>query len=242
MSGELAATFSIVGRDKQGMLGIAVSSCVPAVGARCAFVCEGLVAIACQAYVHPYLAYDTIELLRGGSPLPEAIGQALEADEGREWRQLVAIGLHGAPVAHTGEETDAWAGHRLADDCAAAGNLLVGAETIDAMVETFADQHDQILPGRLVAALAAGEAAGGDRRGRQSAAVLVRATEAAAFVDLRVDDHPDPVGELQRLYALMAAGDLERARLTASSRVPRPISELKQRRAAVHRALEQQRS
>ena len=110
------------------------------------------------------------------------------------------------------------------------------------MVETFADQHDQILPGRLVAALSAGQAAGGDRRGRQSAAVLVRATEAAAFVDLRVDDHPDPVTELQRLYALVAAGDLERARLTASSRVPRPISELEQRRAAVHRALEQQRS
>ena len=88
MNGELAATFSIVGRDQQGMLGIAVSSCVPGVGGRCAFVCESLVAIACQAYVHPYLAYDVIGLLRRGSPLPEAIDQALEADEGREWRQL----------------------------------------------------------------------------------------------------------------------------------------------------------
>ncbi len=234
---ELAATFSIVGRDSSGQLGLAVSSCVLAVGARCAFVRQGVAAIACQAYTHPYLACDALVLLEGGTPLADAMGTVLAADPGREWRQLAAIAPAGEAFGYTGARTDPWAGHRVAQDCAAAGNLLAGPETVEAMVAAFEQGQGERLPERLLAALAAGQRAGGDRRGKMSAAVLVRDRQEPPFVDLRVDEHPDPVGELQRVYSLMSDEELERARMVARSREPRPVAEIETRQAAVRAAL-----
>jgi uncharacterized Ntn-hydrolase superfamily protein len=235
----VAHTFSIVGRSPDGQLGVAVSSCVPAVGAACPFVHPSTVAISCQAYTHPYLALDTIAATRGGAEVGDAAGGALAADEGREWRQLIAIGPAGAPFAFTGAETDPWAGHVVRADCAAAGNLLVGEQTVVAMVDAFEAAEDS-LPERLLRALAAGQAAGGDRRGRQSAALLVHASEAMPFADLRVDDHADPVAELRRLYALYSPDDRARALRTATTRAPRPLDEIRARQLQVRQTLEEQ--
>lgn len=234
----LLSTFSIVARDEQGLLGVAVSSRVLAVGAHCPFVRERSVAIACQAYLNPYLAYDLLDRLGEDGDLAGTAESVLTADEGREWRQFIAIGPAGPPFVFTGGETDPWAGHRAGANCGAAGNLLVGPETVDALVETFEGTGGS-LPERLVAALAAGEEAGGDRRGRQSAALLVRARESAPFVDLRVDDHPAPVAELTRLFGLLSP-DLDAALTRASTRAPRSNDEIRERQAAVRARLEQE--
>lgn len=234
-----ANTFSIVGRGADGTFGGAVSSRVLAVGSRCLFVRAETAAVASQAYIHPYLGEDTLERMAGGASAEEAVAAGLAADDGREWRQVIAIGAEGPPAGHTGEETDPWHGHLLGTDCAAAGNLLVGEPTIAAMVETFEASPELPLPERLVKALAAGQAAGGDRRGKQSAAVRVLADASAPWVDLRVDDHEDPVAELGRLYEL-ALPDLDRARRIASTREPIPVEDLILRREQVRQALTEQ--
>jgi uncharacterized Ntn-hydrolase superfamily protein len=232
----LLSTFSIVARDDTGLLGVAVASRVLGVGAHCPHVREGVAAVASQAYLNPYLAYDFL----GRTPSPGAIDatatEILASDPGREWRQFLAIGPEGPPFAFTGAETDPWAGHRIGRDCAAAGNLLVGHDTVAALVDVFEDSSGP-LPLRLVHALQAGQAAGGDRRGRQSAALLVKATEEAAFVDLRVDDHSDPVPELARLLDILVP-DFERSYQRATSRTPRPVSEIKARQEFVRAQLD----
>lgn len=230
------STFSIVARDETGVLGVAVTSRVLAVGAHCPFVSERSVAIASQAYLNPYLAYDLMERVDAGAELDEAAEAVLAADPGRAWRQVIAIRPAGDPFAFTGSETDPWSGHRVGEHSVAAGNLLVGADTVTALSETF-EGSAGALPERLIRALASGQAAGGDRRGRQSAAILVRASEAAPLVDLRVDDHPDPVAELARLYELLAP-DLERALRRATTREPAAVAELRARQADVRAQLQ----
>jgi uncharacterized Ntn-hydrolase superfamily protein len=233
----VAHTFSVVGRGEDGLLGVAVSSCVPAVGALCPFVRSQEVAIACQAYLHPYLALDLLDRLAAGTGSAEAAKAALQADPGKAWRQLIAIGPAGEPFAHTGRETDPWAGHRVGRDCTAAGNLLVGEETVSDMVDAFTAASGEPLPERLLRALEAGQAAGGDRRGRQSAALLVKATQEMPYVDLRVDDHPDPVAELRRIWDLLSPADLARNLRVATTREPRPLNEVRARQEEVRRAL-----
>jgi uncharacterized Ntn-hydrolase superfamily protein len=232
----LLSTFSIVGRDTDGKLGVAVTSRVLAVGAHCPHVQEGVAAIASQAYLNPYLAYDFFNPSSSQEELGARAEAVLATDPGREWRQFIAIAPEGAPFAFTGSETDPWAGHQTASNCAAAGNLLIGPETVDAVVETFEASSDP-LPLRLIRSLAAGQAAGGDRRGRQSAALLVKASEAAPYVDLRVDDHPNPVDELTRLLELLTP-ELDRALLRATDRSPRPVAEIRERQAQVRAQLE----
>jgi uncharacterized Ntn-hydrolase superfamily protein len=233
----VAHTFSIVGRDRRGLLGVGVSSCVPAVGASCPFVRPGRVAVSSQAYLHPYLALDLIERLETGSGLDDAARETLRPDAGREWRQLIAIAPHGTPFAFTGAETDPWAGHVVHDDCAAAGNLLVSETVVADMADAFDRAVGESLPERLLRALEAAQAAGGDRRGRQSAALLVHASESMPFVHLRVDDHPDPVAELRRVFALYTPDDLERALRTATTREPRPLEDIRARQAQVRESL-----
>jgi uncharacterized Ntn-hydrolase superfamily protein len=236
----VTATFSIVGRSGDGKLGVAVSSCVPAVGAACPFVRPGLVAISCQAYTHPYLALDLIDRLEQGVSVADAGRDAVAADTGAAWRQMVALGPSGDPFAHTGSETDAWAGQRTGNDCAAAGNLLAGEAVVSGMIDAFESSAGEDLPDRLLAALRAAQAAGGDRRGRQSAAILVHASEAVAYVNLRVDDHAEPVAELSRLWSLYTPEDRRRALRTATTREPRPLDELRVRKAQVQEALAEQ--
>jgi uncharacterized Ntn-hydrolase superfamily protein len=194
-------TFSIVARDAtSGMLGVAVSTRVPAVGAVCPFARAGVGAISTQAWTNPLLGIDGLDLLEQGYSAEEALQKLFNADPDPEMRQIVAVDREGRSAAHTGSETDPWQGHRTGDGYAVAGNMLVGEQTITAMAEAFEASADEPFSERLLRALESGQAAGGDKRGRQSAALYVVKNEPYPYLDLRVDEHPDPVAELRRVY------------------------------------------
>lgn len=200
-------TFSIVGRcARTGQLGVAVSTKVPAVGMLCPFARPGAGAIATQSFVNPYLGADGLDLLARGLGAQETLDRLVADDPGREVRQLGIVDREGRSAAFSGRECVGWFGHQTGADFAAQGNMLVGAETVTALAETFAAHPETELPERLLRALEAGQAAGGDKRGRQSAALYVVKHETAyAFVDLRVDEHPDPVAELRRVFEVAKA-------------------------------------
>lgn len=220
-------TFSITGRDpKNGMLGVAVATRSWAVGAGVPKVRAGVAAIAVQAYAQPYIGYDVLALVaETGCSGPAALEQVLAADPGRDWRQVGLVDAQGNVAGYTGSETAPWSGHVVGEQCVAAGNMLVGAETVQAMVATFEGRPDLELPDRLTLALQAGHAAGGDRRGQQSAALYVVYLEEAPYVDLRVDDHPEAVGELARLVEATRSVRLTRNLHFATTRESPPVSE-----------------
>jgi uncharacterized Ntn-hydrolase superfamily protein len=202
------STFSIVALDPAtGDLGVATASKFLAVGSVVPFAEAGLGAVATQSYANTTFGPRTIMALRGGISL-ELIHQAFaESDAQHDERQYGLVDYRGRALTFTGERCHPWAGGRTGEGYAAQGNLLVGPEVVDALCETF-EGAEGPLAERLLAALAAADAAGGDRRGRQSAALLV-VREAGGYggfndryLDLRVDDHPAPVGELTRLLAL----------------------------------------
>lgn len=196
-------TFSISARcARTGMLGVAVSTAVPGVGGICPFVKPGVGAVSTQSWVNPYLGMDAIELLSAGKSAQETLETLTDADPGRAVRQLGVVDSGGRSAAWTGEDCVPWAGHKTAPDVSVQGNMLVGAETVDAMFDTFAETPDDPLHERLVKVLEAGQAAGGDKRGKQSAAMVVFHKESYPFIDLRVDEHFDPVGELRRVYEI----------------------------------------
>ncbi len=229
----LFSTFSIVARDGRGLLGVATASRALAVGARVAHARPNVAVVATQAYANPYLALDLLHT-SSSTPLGEAASALLDRDPGQEWRQLIAIRPTGSPYAFTGTRTEEWAGDRVGDDYAIAGNMLVDERTVGEMARAFNAAPSLDLPHRLVVALEAGQVAGGDRRGRQSAAVLVVANEELPYVDLRVDDHSDPIAELRRLLELLGRTGLERARREASTRVPRGAAELAEQQRQLH--------
>ncbi|NBB84113.1 MAG: DUF1028 domain-containing protein [Alphaproteobacteria bacterium] len=193
-------TFSIAGRCAQtGQLGVAVATKVPAVGAICPFVEWGVGALSTQAWTDPYLGPRVLDRLRDGLAAPDALAAALAASLDPEMRQIGVVDETGASAAHTGAITDPWTGHRCGPDYSCQGNMLAGPEVVEGMADTFEATAGQPLADRLMKALEAGQNAGGDRRGRQSAALIVRGPEVYAAVDLRVDEHPDPVLELRRV-------------------------------------------
>lgn len=194
-------TFSISARCVEtGMLGVAVSTAVPGVGGICPFVRPGVGAVSTQAWVNPYLGHDAIELLADGKSAEETVNTLIEADPGRAVRQLGVVDAQGRSCAWTGEDCVDWAGQQTGPDVSVQGNMLVGPETVAAMFESFAATAGESLPERLVKVLEAGQAAGGDKRGKQSSAVLVFDKEDYPYLDLRVDEHYDPVGELRRVF------------------------------------------
>ena len=194
-------TFSIVAYDDASdMLGVAVSTRVPAVGATCPFARGGVGAISTQAWTNPLLGVDGLDLLERGYSAEEALQELLGADPDPEMRQIIVVDREGRSAAHTGSETDPWKGHRTGDGYAVAGNMLVGEETITAMTEAFGASTGEPLSERLLRALESGQAAGGDKRGRQSAALYVVKSAPYPYLDLRVDEHADPVAELRRVY------------------------------------------
>lgn len=220
-------TFSITGFDAaSGMMGVAVATRYWAVGARVPYVRAGLAALAVQAYAQPYLGYDTLRLMAEHDLSgPEALGRALADDPGRDWRQVGLVDHMGNVSGYTGVETEPWSGHALGPACVGAGNMLVNEETVTSMVATFEARPDLALPERLVTALQAGHAAGGDRRGQQSAAVYVVHLAEAPYLDLRVDDHPEAIAELARLVAATAADPLVRSARFAAGREGPPVEE-----------------
>ena len=201
-------TFSIVARDPQaGELGIAVQSKFLAVGAVVPWAMANVGAIATQAWANTSYGPQGLELLARGLSATETLARLTEADGGRADRQVGIVAMKGEPTTYTGEQCYPWAGGHVGEHYSCQGNILVGEDTVLAMGRTF-EQTTGLLCDRLVAALAAGQAAGGDSRGQQSAALLiVRAGGGYSgfndrFIDLRVDDHPHPIDELQRLLQL----------------------------------------
>lgn len=196
-------TFSITARcARTGQLGVAVSTALPGVGMLCPFVQAGVGAVATQSFVNPYLGLWGLEYLAAGHSAAETLELLKSRDAGLSLRQFAVVDRHGGSAAYSGEDCDGWYGHLTGPDYAIAGNMLVGAATLDAMEHDFARTPDLPLVERLLGALQAGQDAGGDKRGKQSAAVKVFSSEAYPLVDLRVDEHHDPVPELRRVYGV----------------------------------------
>ena len=193
-------TWSIIARDPlTGQIGIAVATKFFAVGARVPHIAPGIGGVATQALVNPYYGIDGVELLRQGKTPNEVIATLIAADDGRESRQLHILDVSGRIAAHTGSECVDWCGHLEGTGFSIAGNMLTGPQVLDDTATAFAANERLPFAQRLIAAMKAGEAAGGDKRGKQSAALLIHGEEEWSDLDLRVDDHLDPLAELARL-------------------------------------------
>jgi len=193
-------TWSIIARDKaSGAFGIAVATRFFAVGARVPFIAAGIGAVATQALVNPFYGTDGLALLRDGRSADDVVAMLIAADAGRDYRQVHVMDAAGRVAAHTGTACIDWCGHLAGDGFSVAGNMLAGKAVIEDTAAAYLANIAAPLPQRLIAAMHAGEAAGGDKRGKQSAALLIHGEEAWSDLDLRVDDHPDPLAELDRL-------------------------------------------
>jgi uncharacterized Ntn-hydrolase superfamily protein len=205
----LVATYSIAACDlDEGQWGVAVQSKFLAVGSVVPWAEPGTGAVATQAYANPRYGPDGLSLLRQGLEADEVVERLVAADEGRDERQLGVVDAKGRSASWTGSGCLDWAGHRTGRCYAAQGNILVSAETVDALAATFEANPRLPLSQRLLECLAAAQSAGGDRRGQQSASLLVVEKNAGyaqlsdVLVDLRVDDHERPIEELRRVYGL----------------------------------------
>ena len=200
-------TFSVVGRDRDAV-GVAVASKFLAVGSVVPVATAGVGALATQADCNVAWRAEGLHLLAAGMSAPDVLTRLVAADGGRADRQLGIVDATGGSATHTGAECMDWAGGYAAADVAIQGNVLAGTQVLDAMRATWDAGAGAALAHRLLDTLAAGDAAGGDRRGRQSAALYVQSPGAGyqggddLAADLRVDDHPDPVTELARLLDL----------------------------------------
>jgi uncharacterized Ntn-hydrolase superfamily protein len=205
----VVATYSICACDLEaGQWGVGTQSKFLAVGSVVPWAIPHVGAIATQSYANPRYGPDGLGLLREGCTAEEAIARLTAADDDREQRQLGIVDAAGRGATYTGSGCHAWAGGRAGEGYAAQGNILVSAATVDALVTTFLATPGRPLAERLIDCLAAAQAAGGDRRGQQSAALLVVERDGGyaglsdTLVDLRVDDHERPIAELRRLHRL----------------------------------------
>jgi uncharacterized Ntn-hydrolase superfamily protein len=193
-------TWSIIARDgATGQFGIAVATKFFAVGARVPHIAPGIGGVATQALVNPYYGIDGVRLLQDGKTPQEIVAALLAKDEGRESRQLHIMDAKGNIAAHTGQDCVDWCGHVAGDGFSIAGNMLAGPQVLDETAKTYRANATLPFAQRLIAAMQAGEAAGGDKRGKQSAALLINNGEEWSALDLRVDDHVDPLAELERI-------------------------------------------
>jgi len=196
-------TWSIVAKDPAtGQIGIAVSTCAFAVGAICPFVRSGVGAVSTQSITNRYLGPAVLDAMARGLPPADAVESALAGDAGRGVRQVHAVDRHGRAAAHTGENCVEWCGDAGGAGVSVAGNMLAGPAVLADTLARFEAGAALPFPERLLAAMDAGQAAGGDRRGQQSAALVLTTTEDFPDIDLRVDNHPAPLDELRRLLAL----------------------------------------
>jgi uncharacterized Ntn-hydrolase superfamily protein len=193
-------TFSIIARDPAtGSFGVAVATKFFAVGARVPHIASGCGALATQALLNPFYGVDGLRLLREGKAAGDVGRTLVDADSGRDQRQVHVVDAAGRRAAHTGAHCVDWAGDLDGEGCSVAGNMLAGPRVIAETAAAYAANAALPFPRRLIAALKAGEAAGGDKRGKQSAALRIHGEEEWSDLDLRVDDHPDPLAELERL-------------------------------------------
>jgi uncharacterized Ntn-hydrolase superfamily protein len=192
-------TWSIVARDADGAFGVAIATRFFAAGALCPHAASGVGALSTQALVNPHYGPDGLELLRAGVAAPEVVKRLVEPDEGREHRQLHVIDARGRIGQFTGAKCVDWCGAVSGAGYSVAGNMLANERVIEETARAFVNSSSS-FPGKLIEALEAGQAAGGDKRGRQSAALLIFSKERYPDLDLRVDDHAEPLAELRRLY------------------------------------------
>jgi uncharacterized Ntn-hydrolase superfamily protein len=209
MASAVIATYSIAACDlARGQWGVATQSKFLAVGSVVPWAEPQVGAIATQAYANPRYGPEGLALLRSGASAEETVAALTAADDGRDHRQVGVVDAQGRSATYTGAECYQWAGGLNGPCYAAQGNILVGAETVQALASTFEANEARPLAERLLECLAAAQQAGGDRRGQQSAALLVVERDAGyahlsdVLADLRVDDHERPVDELRRIYRL----------------------------------------
>jgi uncharacterized Ntn-hydrolase superfamily protein len=196
-------TWSIIARDDStGQIGIAVATRFFAVGARVPHIAAGIGGIATQALVNPYYGIDGIKLLREGREPRDIVETLIAADSGHQSRQLHIMDAGGRVAAFTGRDCVDWCGHIEGKGFSIAGNMLAGARVLDDTGKAYIAGEKLPFAQRLIAAMRAGEAAGGDKRGKQSAALLIYGAEEWSDLNLRVDDHADPLSELERLEAV----------------------------------------
>jgi uncharacterized Ntn-hydrolase superfamily protein len=193
-------TWSILARDEAGRFGVAIASRFFAVGALCVHTRRGVGALATQALMNPLYGPRGIALLAEGVPPQQVVDRLISVDSGRDQRQLHVLPARGIGAAWTGGACIDWCGHRTEEAFSVAGNMLAGAQVLQATADAYLQAKDLNLPERLLAAMAAGEAAGGDKRGKQAAALRIHADEDYPQLDIRVDDHEEPLRELERLY------------------------------------------
>ncbi|HLI99810.1 MAG TPA: DUF1028 domain-containing protein [Bradyrhizobium sp.] len=196
-------TWSIIAKDNAtGQIGIAVATKFFAVGARVPHIAPAIGAIATQALVNPYYGIDGVRLLREGHEPNDIIKTLLAADAGHASRQLHIMDAKGRIAAFTGKDCVDWCGHLKGEGFSIAGNMLASGRVLDETANAYRANAEIPFARRLIAAMRAGEEAGGDKRGRQSAALLIYSEEEWSDLDLRVDDHTDPLSELARLEAV----------------------------------------
>lgn len=199
-------TWSIIARDAHsGQIGFAAASRFFALGARVPFLEGGVGAVATQALVNPLYGRKGLELLRQGYGARHTVEMLVANDAGRQARQVHVMDTTGAVGAFTGAECVDWRGHVASENCSLAGNMLVGPAVLECTLQAFEARRDLPLAQRLIIAMRAGEQAGGDKRGRQSACLVIVSNQEYSDLDLRVDDHDDPIAELARLEAVSRA-------------------------------------
>jgi len=195
-------TWSICALDKAtGQLGVAVASRFFAVGALCPAIRAGKGALSTQALINPLYARDGLALLDAGLDAKAIVAKLTGADAGREVRQFHVIDAKGTSAQHTGKNCVEWCGHRAGPGYSMAGNMLAGPQVLEETERAYLASGSMPFAERLMTAMEAGEAAGGDKRGKQGAAILIHGTEDYPLLSLRVDDHADPLAELRRLFA-----------------------------------------
>jgi uncharacterized Ntn-hydrolase superfamily protein len=193
-------TWSILARDESGYFGMAIASRFFAVGALCVHSRRGVGALSSQALLNPLYGPAGLDLLAQHCSPEQTIEQLIQHDQGRDQRQLHILPFKGLPAAHTGAACVDWCGHLLEDGLSVAGNMLAGPKVLEHTAQAFKDTAGKPMGERLLAALDAGQAAGGDKRGKQAAALKIHRDEDYLQLDLRVDDHEEPFIELRRLY------------------------------------------
>lgn len=195
-------TWSILARDDKGFFGVAIASRFFAVGSLCVHTRRGVGAVSTQALMNPLYGQAALDLLEQGVLPGEVIATLTAGDDGRAQRQVHVLPFKGAAAASTGAACIDWCGHLAREGLSVAGNMLAGPGVIEATADAFERSKGLPLAERLLAAMDAGEAAGGDKRGKQSAALRIHADEDYLALDLRVDDHADPLAELRRLHTV----------------------------------------
>ncbi|MBI4640036.1 MAG: DUF1028 domain-containing protein [Candidatus Tectomicrobia bacterium] len=197
------STFSIVARcERTGMLGVGIATRAIAVGARCPYAKAHVGAISSQANTDPRLGIMGIKLLELGYSASKALQELVNSDPHEKKRQIGIVDRDGHSAVHTGFETRDWAGHIVEHNFVAMGNVLLGQHVVEAMADAFRKSSDLPLEERLLRAIEAGRDAGGQHGGQQSSGLLVVEHEVFPRIDLRVDDHGEPIGELRRIYEL----------------------------------------